>query len=68
MARESFYVAASRGRESIDVFTDDRAWLQDSIKTTSTRMAALEFEKELGRKGPSMERGADMSVGKGMRG
>jgi len=43
MSRELFYVAASRGRKKITVFTADKDQLRDSIGVSGQRMSALEL-------------------------
>jgi hypothetical protein len=43
MSRELFYVAASRGRKRITVFTGDKETLRDSIGVSGQRMSALEL-------------------------
>ncbi len=40
---EQFYVSMSRGRESVEVFTDDRVRLRDSIRRSSERVSASEL-------------------------
>ena len=42
MTEELFYVAASRGKYSIQVFTGDKEQLRDSIGVSGERMSALE--------------------------
>jgi hypothetical protein len=43
MSREHFYVAASRGRETVTVFTPDKYELQTSIMKSGERMSASEL-------------------------
>lgn len=43
ISRELFYVAASRGRKRITVFTGDKENLRDSIGVSGQRMSALEL-------------------------
>jgi conjugative relaxase-like TrwC/TraI family protein len=43
MKRELFYVAASRGRESVTVVTGDKGLLRDSIRRTGDRQSASEL-------------------------
>lgn len=40
---EGFYVAVSRGRESVRIFTDDRQELQEAVGNTSLRRAGVDF-------------------------
>ena len=46
MPKELFYVAASRGRESITVFTSDTERLRESVARSSARTSALELERK----------------------
>jgi hypothetical protein len=50
MRKELFYVAASRGRESITVVTSDKELLRESITRSGIRKSA----SELARKGPRL--------------
>ena len=43
---EGFYVAASRGRYSCTVFTDDKSVLREAIKRTSAKQSAMELAAE----------------------
>jgi conjugative relaxase-like TrwC/TraI family protein len=43
MNRELFYVAASRGRHRIQIFTSDKATLRESIGLSGLRQSALEL-------------------------
>jgi conjugative relaxase-like TrwC/TraI family protein len=43
MAKELFYVAASRGRESVQVFTNDKEQLRCSVAQSSARRSASEL-------------------------
>jgi conjugative relaxase-like TrwC/TraI family protein len=47
--KELFYVAASRGRKRITIFTGDRANLRDSIGVSGERMSALELLRKSAR-------------------
>ena len=49
MNEELFYVAASRGKHSIQVFTGDKEQLRDSIGVSGERMSALELLRMQGR-------------------
>jgi hypothetical protein len=67
MKRELFYVAASRGRESLTILTSDRDELRESIARTGARQSAselarkAELEPEHRREGlqPGLARGLD---------
>jgi ATP-dependent exoDNAse (exonuclease V) alpha subunit len=50
MSRELFYVAASRGRKRISVFTGDPDKLRDAIGVSGQRMSALELLRQSARK------------------
>jgi conjugative relaxase-like TrwC/TraI family protein len=45
MRKELFYVAASRGRENVQIITSDKALLQDSIGLSNARQSASELER-----------------------
>jgi conjugative relaxase-like TrwC/TraI family protein len=49
MTRELFYVAASRGRNRITVFTGDKESLRESIGLSGQRMSALELLRKQAR-------------------
>lgn len=49
MSRELFYVAASRGRNRITVFTGDKENLRESIGHSGQRMSALELLRKRAR-------------------
>jgi conjugative relaxase-like TrwC/TraI family protein len=42
-SREQFYVSISRGKERLQVYTDDRVKLQAAVGNSARRMSALEF-------------------------
>jgi predicted RNA-binding protein with PIN domain len=42
-SRESFYVAVSRGKQSVSVFTDDKRELKDVIQRSRLRLSATEL-------------------------
>jgi hypothetical protein len=42
---EQFYVSVSRGRDSVTVYTDDKARLVETIQSSSARMTAHELFK-----------------------
>ena len=47
MRKELFYVAASRGRESLAVITSDKARLRETIGQSTARQSATELAKKL---------------------
>ena len=49
MSRELFYVAASRGRKKITVFTGDKDDLREAIGVSGQRMSALELLRKSAR-------------------
>ncbi len=49
MSRELFYVAASRGRKKITVFTGDKDGLREAIGVSGQRMSALELLRKSAR-------------------
>ena len=50
--KEQFYVSASRGREQVTIYTDDKEALKESIAKSSSRMSATELlETEKTQKG-----------------
>jgi len=42
MTREQFYVAATRGKSGLEVFTNDRSRLEERVKISGERKAAVE--------------------------
>lgn len=42
-SREQFYVSASRGRERVTIYTDDKEALRDAIEQSDERLSATEF-------------------------
>lgn len=46
MRKELFYVAASRGRESINVVTSDKELLRESVARSDVRQSASELERK----------------------
>jgi conjugative relaxase-like TrwC/TraI family protein len=54
MRKELFYVAASRGRESITVVTSDRDLLRESVAHSVARQSASELSRKV--QGPILER------------
>ena len=54
MRKELFYVAASRGRESITVVTSDKDLLRESVAHSVARQSASELSRKA--QGPSLER------------
>lgn len=49
MTRELFYVAASRGRHGIEVFTGDKEFLRATIEVSGQRQSALELLRKSAR-------------------
>jgi conjugative relaxase-like TrwC/TraI family protein len=45
-SREQFYVSASRGREKVTVYTDDKEALLEAVKQTDERLSATELVME----------------------
>jgi hypothetical protein len=54
MRKELFYVAASRGRESITVVTSDKELLRETVASSDARQSASELARKV--QGPSFER------------
>jgi conjugative relaxase-like TrwC/TraI family protein len=48
MSKELFYVAATRGRESLTVITSDREQLREAIGISGERMSATELARQAG--------------------
>ncbi|MDX2199495.1 MAG: AAA family ATPase [Phycisphaerae bacterium] len=46
-SREQFYVSASRGREQVVVFTDDKATLMDAVSRSDERLSGTELVQDL---------------------
>ena len=42
-SKEQFYVSASRGRDSVKIYTDDRETLRESVGASSVRLSAVEL-------------------------
>jgi hypothetical protein len=61
MKEELFYVAASRGRESVTVVTSDRELLRESVARSSARQSA----SELARKVPAREYQTERTLERG---
>ena len=49
MKKELFYVAASRGRESVTVVTSDRELLRESVARSGERQSASELARKVQR-------------------
>ena len=47
MQKELFYVAASRGRESVQVITSDKATLRETIGCSTERQSASELARKM---------------------
>jgi hypothetical protein len=56
MRKELFYVAASRGRESITIITSDKERLTQSVAQTAARRSASELVRGTRHRGLSMAR------------
>jgi hypothetical protein len=54
MAKELFYVAASRGRESVEVITSDKERLRETVARSTARRSASELAR---RAQPGLQRG-----------
>ncbi len=50
MQKELFYVAASRGRESVTVVTTDRELLRESVARSGARQSASELARKVQRR------------------
>ena len=48
MRKELFYVAASRGRQSVQVITSDKESLRESVARSSARKSASELARKAG--------------------
>jgi ATP-dependent exoDNAse (exonuclease V) alpha subunit len=48
MRKELFYVAASRGRQSVQIITSDKEWLRESVARSSARKSASELARKAG--------------------
>jgi conjugative relaxase-like TrwC/TraI family protein len=42
-SKEQFYVSASRGRESVKIYTDDKTALREAVGASAVRLSALEL-------------------------
>lgn len=71
MSREHFYVAASRGRETVSVFTPNKAELLASIQKSGERMSASEVkalqQEKVSERPQSQSVNAGQAQGKGHR-
>src|SRR5439155_5356340 len=56
MKKELFYVAASRGRESVTIVTSDRELLRESVARSGARQSASELARKVQRR-PLFQRG-----------
>ena len=45
ISQEQFYVSASRGREAVMIYTDDKKALREAILRSSHRMAAVDLQR-----------------------
>src|ERR1700720_688270 len=67
MKQELFYVAASRGRESVTVVTSDKELLRDSVTRSGERQSASELVRKVGGKGaPAKHFGGTRGVRRGL--
>lgn len=66
MRKELFYVAASRGRESVTVVTSDRELLRESVARSGARQSASELLRKV-RHSPSIHRGELRGLGAARR-
>ncbi len=44
--REQFYVSASRGKEAVKIYTDDKEQLREAVQRSGERLAATELVRE----------------------
>lgn len=56
MKRELFYVAASRGRESVTVVTSDKSLLAETVGRSRERQSASELVRKMGQNQPRTKR------------
>jgi conjugative relaxase-like TrwC/TraI family protein len=56
MKKELFYVAASRGRESVQVITSDKELLRQSVARSGERQSASELVRKMGQDQPQRKR------------
>jgi conjugative relaxase-like TrwC/TraI family protein len=59
MRKELFYVAASRGRENVQIITSDKELLRDSIGLSNARQSATELERA---NRPGLHQGMDRGL------
>jgi ATP-dependent exoDNAse (exonuclease V) alpha subunit len=59
MRRELFYVAASRGRECLQIITSDKELLRDSVGLSNARQSASELERK---KRPGLHQGMNRGL------
>ena len=45
-SKEQFYVSASRGRDSVKIYTDDKAALREAVGGSSVRLSAVELMRQ----------------------
>lgn len=65
MKKELFYVAASRGRESVKVITSDKELLRESVARSGERKSASELARKIGDRQPwwkRLNRGISLAV------
>jgi predicted RNA-binding protein with PIN domain len=64
MSKELFYVAATRGRESLTVITSDKEQLRETIGISAERTSASELARKAGQQvSPGHHRLPDLQIG-----
>ena len=63
MSRELFYVAATRGRESLTIVTSDKEQLQVAIGISGERQSATELARKAQEETPTVHRLPEFTVG-----
>jgi len=66
MKKELFYVAASRGRESVTVVTSDRELLRESVARSGARQSASELARRAQWR-PGLQRGEQRGLASARR-
>lgn len=59
-SKEQFYVAVSRGREAVRIFTDDLKALKEAVGYSSARMSATELMDTKAKPGRAVERQTEL--------
>ena len=57
-SKQQFYVSASRGRESVKIYTDDKTALREAVGASSVRLSAVELMQTAKAKGTVAGAGA----------